>query len=221
MVLLLIGLKAEALEQQQLYTLPKLAYEYDELEPYIDAKTMEIHHLKHHQAYLDKLNEIVASYPKFFAGKTIEDVLSQVDKLPDSIRQHVINQGGGYANHNLFWNILSPQGGDVPSGELEAAINERFGDFESFQLEFNDQLKSLFGSGWVWLVVNENDALEIIQTTNQDSPLSSGKTPILGIDVWEHAYYLGNQNRRGDYIENIWHVINWCEVEKLYDSALN
>jgi len=203
------------------YTLPPLNYKYDALEPYIDAKTMEIHHTKHHQAYLDKLNAIVADHEDFFKGKTIEEVLSQLDEIPEEIRQGVINQGGGFANHNLFFNILAPNSGGAPTGALGEAINTTFGNFENFQKEFNQALTEVFGSGWAWLVVDHDHHLKIIKTANQDSPLSLEVTPILGVDVWEHAYYLKYQNRRPEYIEAIWHVIDWNNVAARYEKALN
>lgn len=202
------------------FTKVPLPYAYDALEPYIDAKTMEIHYTKHHQSYTDKLNALVPGHEKFFRDKTIEEILSEPAMIPDDIRQGVIDQGGGFANHNLFWVILSPDGGGQPTGDLATSINSTFGDFESFKDAFNKDLVSLFGSGWVWLVVNQDQELEIVKTLNQDSPLSLGKTPILGIDVWEHAYYLKYQNRRPEYVEAIWNVINWDEVARLYENAM-
>ncbi|MCL1990418.1 MAG: superoxide dismutase [Defluviitaleaceae bacterium] len=202
------------------FTKPPLPYAYDALEPYIDAKTMEIHYTKHHQAYTDKLNALIPGHERFFKGKTIEAILSEPDQIPAEIRQGVIDQGGGFANHNLFWRILSPNGGGQPTGVLAEAITCHFDTFDTFKETLNKELTSLFGSGWAWLVVNEDQQLEIIKTANQDSPLSLGKTPILGIDVWEHAYYLKYQNRRPEYIDAIWNVINWDEVSKRYEEAI-
>ena len=202
------------------FTKVPLPYDYDALEPYIDALTMEIHYTKHHQAYTDKLNALIPGHEKFFEGKTIEEILSQPNKIPKEIRQGVIDQGGGFANHNLFWTILSPQGGGEPTGELAERITHTFGSFEAFKEAFNQDLASVFGSGWAWLVVNQDHQLEIVKSANQDSPLMLGKTPILGIDVWEHAYYLEYQNRRPEYVEAIWNVINWAEVARLYEQAI-
>jgi len=219
MILGLLVLTAPQATPAPQYTLPPLNYKYDALEPYIDAKTMEIHHTKHHQAYLDKLNAVVADHEDFFKGKTIEEVLSQLDEIPEEIRQAVINQGGGYANHNLFFDILSPTGGGEPTGALGEAINTTFGNFESFQKEFNKALTEVFGSGWAWLVLDHDHQLKIVKTANQDSPLSLELTPILGVDVWEHAYYLKYQNRRPEYIDAIWHVIDWGKVAERYEQA--
>jgi len=202
------------------FTKIPLPYAYDALEPYIDALTMEIHYTKHHQAYTDKLNALVPGHEAFFEGKTIEEILSQPTKIPKEIKQSVIDQGGGFANHSLFWTILSPQGGGEPTGELAESIHHTFGNFDTFKEKFNQDLNSIFGSGWAWLVVNQDHQLEIVKTVNQDSPLSSGKIPILGIDVWEHAYYLKYQNRRPEYVEAIWNVINWDEVARLYEQAM-
>ena len=202
------------------FTKVPLPYAYDALEPYIDAKTMEIHYTKHHQAYTDKLNALIPGHEKFWGSKTIEEILCNPKKIPKDIRQSVIDQGGGFANHNLFWLILSPDGGGEPTGALAARIDNTFGNFETFKEMFNKELTGIFGSGWAWLVVNQDHQLEIVKTANQDSPLSLGKTPILAIDVWEHAYYLKYQNRRPEYIEAIWNVINWDEVARLYEKAM-
>ena len=202
------------------FTKIPLPYSYDALEPYIDAKTMEIHYTKHHQSYTDKLNALIPGHEKFFNGKTIEEILSKPRSIPKAIRQSVIDQGGGFANHNLFWTILSPHGGSKPTGALEECINYTFGNFETFKEMFSKDSASVFGSGWVWLIVNQDHKLEIVKTMNQDSPLSLGMIPILGIDVWEHAYYLKYQNRRAEYIEAIWNVINWDEVARLYEEAM-
>lgn len=202
------------------FTLPALPYAYDALEPFIDARTMEIHHSKHHQTYTTNLNNLIAGHEAFFADKTIEEILTDMENVPSGIRQGVINQGGGFANHNLFWQILAPNAGGEPTGELAAKINEKFGSFDAFKKEFSAAMTTVFGSGWAWLVVNSDKELEIVKSANQDSPLMHGQTPILGIDVWEHAYYLHYQNRRPDYIAAIWNVINWNEVAKLYADAI-
>jgi len=201
------------------YTLPNLPYAYDALEPHLDAKTLEIHYSKHHQTYTNNLNGLIAGHESFFNGKTIEEILTNVDAIPAAIRQGVINQGGGYANHNFFWSILSPNGGGEPTGELQAKINDTFGSFAEFKNLLSQASITQFGSGWGWLVLNEQKELEVIKTNNQDSPLSIGKTPLLVIDVWEHAYYLKYQNRRPEFVEAIWNVINWDEVAKLYQEA--
>jgi len=195
------------------FNLPDLPYPKDALEPHIDAMTMEIHHDKHHGTYTSKLNDAVQGTD--MEGMSIEEILSQgAEGLPTAVR----NNGGGYANHNLFWEIMSPDGGGQPSGELAEAINRDFGSFESFREAFEGAATTRFGSGWAWLVVN-NGKLEVTSTPNQDSPLMEGKTPILGLDVWEHAYYLKYQNRRPEYISAWWNVVNWPKVEELYAGA--
>ena len=199
-----------------MFTLPNLPYEYNALEPHIDAKTMEIHHQKHHQAYIDKLNAALENYPQF-ASKDIRDLLTGLDELPDDIRTTVRNNGGGHLNHWVFWEIMSPNGGGAPSGKLAADIDSTFGDFDKFREEFKNAAIGRFGSGWAWLV-KDGDALRITSTPNQDSPISDGKEPVLGLDVWEHAYYLQYQNKRPDYIDAWWNVVNWPEIEKHYDS---
>ena len=191
-------------------TLPKLDYGYDALEPYIDAKTMEIHHTKHHQAYIDKYNAAVKDTE--LDGKDVHEVLKDLDAVPEKIRTAVRNHGGGYVNHALFWKILGPNKSE-PSGKLKDAISETFGDFDKFKEAFATAASTVFGSGWAWLVI-DNGKLEILSTPNQDSPLSQGKTPILGLDVWEHAYYLKYQNKRPDYIAAFWNVVNWDEVAR-------
>lgn len=203
------------------YTLPPLPYAYNALEPIIDAKTVEIHYTKHHQAYLDKLNELVKRYPSFFEGKSIEDVLSNLEEIPADIRQDVINQGGGYANHNLYWYTLSPNGGGKPYGKLSQAINQTFGSFERLKQLLTQAAVSQFGSGYSWLVLNPNKQLQVVKTLNQNSPLSGGYVPLLTIDVWEHAYYLKYQNERKKYVESIFEIINWDEVENRYEEALS
>lgn len=202
-----------------MYTLPVLSYEFDALEPHIDSRTMQIHHDKHHQSYIDKLNAALKDHPELI-GQTVEELVSQVHTLPESVQKAVQNHGGGHANHSLFWEILSPDGGGQPEGEFLRAINDKFGEFDSFQKEFNSTAGSQFGSGWGWLVVNAAGELEVLSTANQDSPLMQGKIPVLGVDVWEHAYYLHYQNRRPDYLEAIWNVIDWEMVSEKYLAAV-
>ncbi|EAG1561675.1 superoxide dismutase [Listeria monocytogenes] len=199
------------------YELPKLPYTYDALEPNFDKETMEIHYTKHHNTYVTKLNEAVAGYPEL-ASKSVEELVANLDSVPEDIRGAVRNHGGGHANHTLFWSILSPNGGGAPTGNLKAAIESEFGTFDEFKEKFNAAAAARFGSGWAWLVVNDGK-LEIVSTANQDSPLSDGKTPVLGLDVWEHAYYLKFQNRRPEYIDTFWNVINWDEANKRFDAA--
>lgn len=198
------------------FELPQLPYAYDALEPHIDKETMNIHHLKHHNTYVTNLNNAVAGTE--FENKTVEELVSNLDAVPENIRTAVRNNGGGHYNHSLFWQLLSPNGGGEPSGALLDAINAKFGSFSAFKDEFTKAATGRFGSGWAWLVVN-NGELEITSTPNQDTPLSQGKTPILGLDVWEHAYYLKYQNRRPDYIAAFWNVVNWDEVAKRYQAA--
>lgn len=197
-----------------MFELPKLKYSYDALEPYIDAKTMEIHHMKHHQTYIDKLNKAIAGTE--WEGKSIEEILANVSKLDVAIR----NNAGGHWNHSFFWEILST-GGASPEGELLEAINKSFGSFEDFKKKFEESALGVFGSGWTWLI-NENGELKIINTKLQDNPLMDDApvkgVPILGLDVWEHAYYLKYQNKRADYITAFWNVINWQKVAELYGS---
>jgi len=198
-----------------MFQLPQLPYSYDALEPHIDAKTMEIHHTKHHAAYTNKLNEALEGSE--YAAKSIEELLTNLSSLPANIQTAVRNHGGGFYNHNMFWEILSPTGGGLPEGELLNAINTKFGSFETFKEQFSAAAATRFGSGWAWLVLN-NGELEIVSTANQDCPLSEGKTPIMGLDVWEHAYYLNYQNRRPDYISAFWNVINWEKVAEKFNS---
>ncbi|EAD7678595.1 superoxide dismutase [Listeria monocytogenes] len=199
------------------YELPKLPYTYDALEPNFDKETMEIHYTKHHNTYVTKLNEAVAGHPEL-ASKSAEELVTNLDSVPEDIRGAVRNHGGGHANHTLFWSILSPNGGGAPTGNLKTAIESEFGTFDEFKEKFNAAAAARFGSGWAWLVVNDGK-LEIVSTANQDSPLSDGKTPVLGLDVWEHAYYLKFQNRRPEYIDTFWNVINWDEANKRFDAA--
>jgi len=197
--------------------LPKLNYEYNALEPHIDAKTMEIHHTKHHQTYVDKYNAAVKGTE--FEDKCVCETISNLDTVPENIRAVVRNNGGGHINHKMFWKLLSPNGGGEPQGKVAEAINEIFGSFDGFKEQFAAAAVTRFGSGWAWLVVAEGK-LEIVSTPNQDSPLSDGKDPVLGLDVWEHAYYLNYQNKRPAYIEAFWNVVNWEEVERRYTQAL-
>ncbi len=199
------------------YSLPQLPYEYDALEPHIDKETMNIHHTKHHNTYVTNLNAALEGHEDL-AGKSLEELLANIDSVPENIRTAVRNNGGGHANHSLFWELLSPNGGGEPTGELAEAINAKFGSFESFKEEFAKAATTRFGSGWAWLTVKDGE-LELYSTANQDSPLMEGKTPILGLDVWEHAYYLNYQNRRPEYIASFWNIVNWDEVSKRYASA--
>lgn len=201
-----------------LYTLPPLPYEFGALEPYIDAETMEIHHDRHHQAYIDNLNAALTNHLGL-QNKPLVEILSSLDLVPEEIRLAVRNHGGGTYNHNLFWTILSPKGGGEPRGPIGHLIKLRFGSFAEFQNQFNTAAKKVFGSGWAWLVLDQFDNLQIVATANQDNPLMQGLRPILGLDVWEHAYYLKYQNRRPDYINAWWHVINWEQVEENYELA--
>ncbi|MET3574763.1 superoxide dismutase SodA [Bhargavaea ullalensis] len=198
------------------FKLPELPYAYDALEPHIDKETMEIHHTKHHNTYVTNLNAAVEGTD--LADKSIEEVLRNFDSVPEDKKTAVRNNGGGHANHSLFWQLLSPNGGGEPTGELAEAISKKFGSFEKFKEEFETAAKGRFGSGWAWLVVN-NGELEITSTANQDSPYMEGKTPLLGLDVWEHAYYLKYQNRRPEYAAAFWNVVNWDEVAKRYEEA--
>jgi superoxide dismutase, Fe-Mn family len=199
------------------FELPQLPYAYDALEPHIDKETMNIHHTKHHNAYVTNLNNALQGQEALLS-QSVEEVISNLDAVPESVRTAVRNNGGGHANHSLFWKILSPNGGGLPSGELADAINQKFGSFESFKEEFAKAAATRFGSGWAWLVIN-NGQLEVSSTPNQDSPLMEGKTPILGLDVWEHAYYLKYQNRRPEYVTSFWNVVNWEEVSNRYNAA--
>ena len=199
------------------YQLPDLPYDYNALEPHIDEETMRIHHDKHHGTYVTKVNAALEGHDDL-ASKSIEDLLKDINSVPENIRTAVRNNGGGHANHSLFWQLLSPNGGGAPTGAIADAINAKFGSFDKFKQEFSDAAANRFGSGWAWLVVN-NGELEVTSTPNQDSPYMEGKTPILGLDVWEHAYYLKYQNRRPDYIGAFFNVVNWDEVNKRYEAA--
>ena len=198
------------------HTLPSLPYAYNALEPYIDEQTMTIHHTKHHQAYIDNLNKAIEGSE--VADWSIEQLIQKLDKVPEKIRTAVRNNGGGHINHSLFWQVMGPNAGGKPEGELAQQIEKTFGSFEKFQEEFENAGKTQFGSGWAWLVV-DSGKLAVVKTANQDSPLTNGQTPILGVDVWEHAYYLKYQNRRPEYLSTFWKVVNWAEVQKRYEEA--
>jgi Fe-Mn family superoxide dismutase len=200
-----------------MFELPKLAYGYDALEPHIDARTMEIHHTKHHQAYVTNLNKAVESAPQL-AGKSLEDLLRGVSTAPESVRTAVRNHGGGHHNHSLFWNVMGPGGGGQPSGDLAKEIDQTFGGFAALQEKLNAVATGQFGSGWGWLAVADGK-LEVFARPNQDSPLMEGKVPILGVDVWEHAYYLKYQNRRPDYLAAWWSTVRWDKVAELRAAA--
>ena len=198
------------------YELPKLPYAYDALEPHIDARTMEIHHTKHHQAYVNNCNAALEKHPDL-AKKTVEDLLADLSAVPEDIRMTVRNNGGGILNHNIFWTIMGP-GGGKPAGDVAKAIDAELGGLDKFKEAFGKAATTRFGSGWAWLVVNKGK-LEVTSLPNQDNPVMEGKTGILGLDVWEHAYYLNYQNRRPDYIAAWWNVVNWDEVERRYKAA--
>lgn len=200
------------------YELPKLPYAYTALEPHIDARTMEIHHTKHHQAYINNANKALEAHADL-AAKPVEKLLREISTVPDSVRQVLINNAGGHANHSLFWQIMGPGKGGEPSGAIAAAINSTFGSFASFKEKFAAAGTARFGSGWAWLVVDGGGKLLVEATLNQDSPLMQGHTPVLGLDVWEHAYYLNYQNRRPDYIAAWWNVVNWDRVNELLAAA--
>jgi len=199
------------------FSLPELPYAHDALAPHIDEETMKIHHGKHHNTYITKLNGALEGHSDL-AEKSLEELLTNLDALPESVRGPVRNNGGGHFNHTLFWEIMSPNGGGSPTGELADAIDKTFGSFDKFKEEFKNAALTRFGSGWAWLAVN-NGKLEVTSTPNQDTPIMDGKTGILGVDVWEHAYYLNYQNKRPDYVEAFFNVINWDEVAKRYAAA--
>lgn len=201
------------------YELPSLPYAYDALEPYIDARTMEIHHTKHHQTYITNLNGAIEKHPEL-ASKSLDDLLRDLNAVPEDIRTVVRNHGGGTWNHSLFWVIMSPKGGGQPHGELAKAIEQTFGSFDAFKAEFEKAANGRFGSGWAWLVLRQGQ-LAVISTANQDNPLSEGMIPLMGIDVWEHAYYLKYQNRRAEYVSNWWNVVNWEEVARRFAEFRN
>jgi Fe-Mn family superoxide dismutase len=196
------------------YELPPLPYDYNALEPYIDTQTMQIHHDKHHQTYVTNLNNALQGQDHLATG-SVDDLLRNISQVPDSIRTAVQNSGGGHSNHSMFWTIMKPNGGGEPTGDLASAIQQAFGSFDDFKKAFNDAGTKRFGSGWAWLVL-DNGALKVISTANQDSPLMSGMYPVMGNDVWEHAYYLKYQNRRPEYLNAWWNVVNWDEVARRY-----
>ena len=200
------------------HTLPALNYAYDALEPHIDALTMEIHHSRHHQTYINNLNAALEGAPEL-AAMPVEDLLRRFDTLPTTLQGAVRNHGGGHANHSLFWLVMSPQGGGEPGGELALAIERELGGFDAFKQAFTQAALSRFGSGWAWLVVDKAGRLQVESSANQDSPLMHGHTPILGLDVWEHAYYLKYQNKRPDYIAAFYQVVDWAEVARRYQAA--
>ena len=200
------------------FTLPALPYSDDALEPHVDGRTMGIHHDKHHAGYTNNLNKALEGNPDL-EGKSIGEILGNLNGVPEGIRTAVRNNGGGFANHSLFWTVMSPDGGGEPSGELADAVNEAFGSFEIFKDNFGKAAMTRFGSGWAWLYVDGNGKLAVTSTPNQDTPLMDGLTPILGLDVWEHAYYLNYQNRRGDYIAAWWNVVNWAQVAANYAAT--
>jgi len=203
---------------QQPFTLPKLGYAYDALEPHIDARTMEIHYTKHHQAYVTNANKALAEYPDL-QKLTAEQLLKNLAVVPEKIRTAVRNNVGGHANHSFFWKIIGPNTGGAPTGELAEAITKSFGSFDGFKTQFADAAMKRFGSGWAWLNV-KGGALKVHSSANQDSPLSDGATPVIGLDVWEHAYYLHYQNRRADYVAAFWNVVNWPQAEANYQAAV-
>jgi Fe-Mn family superoxide dismutase len=219
----IISTGCEQLEKEKAmsFELPKLPYAYDALEPYIDAKTMEIHHSKHHAAYTNNFNAALAKHPELestLAGMTAEAILADLGRIPEGIRTAVRNHGGGYCNHNFFWSIMAPKTGGEPKGALGDAIRSAFGGFPGFKEKFSAAAASHFGSGWAWLSMKDG-GLVVSSTANQDSPFSQGLTPLLTIDIWEHAYYLKYQNRRPEYIEAWWNTVNWSEVARRFDAA--
>ncbi|CAM4463747.1 superoxide dismutase [Paenibacillus phoenicis] len=200
------------------HELPALPYPANALEPYIDEQTMIIHHDRHHNTYVTNLNAALESAPEL-QSKSVEELISNLDAVPESIRTAVRNNGGGHANHSLFWKVIGPGGGGAPTGAVAAAIDSDLGGFDKFKEEFTKAATTRFGSGWAWLVVGKDGKLAVTSTPNQDSPLFEGLTPILGLDVWEHAYYLKYQNKRPDYIAAFWNIINWDEVNRRYEAA--
>jgi len=200
------------------FKLPELPYAYDALEPHIDAETMEIHHNKHHAAYVNNANKALAGHPDL-AKMSVWDLIAHLDEVPDEIRTALRNNAGGHANHSLFWLMMKPQGGGLPSGELAKAIDDTFGSFDEFRKKFTEAAMKVFGSGWAWLSLTPDGEMVIETTPNQDSPIMSGGQPLLGLDVWEHAYYLNYQNRRPDYLKAWWNTVNWDQAEKNYLAA--
>ena len=208
---------ANAPQRKDAFVLPRLPYAYDALAPHIDEQTMHLHHDRHHQAYVDGLNAAVAGHPDL-QKQPVEELLRNISQVPEGIRQKVINHGGGHANHTLFWEVMGPKGGGHPTGALAQVLGGVWPDFATFQKQFKQAALDRFGSGWAWLVLSKGK-LEIISTANQDSPLMSGRTPLLGLDVWEHAYYLGYQNKRPAYVDAWWNVVNWVNVAERYATA--
>jgi superoxide dismutase, Fe-Mn family len=199
------------------FELPPLPYDYNALEPYIDTQTMQLHHDKHHAAYVNNLNAAVQGTP--FADKPVEEVVRNLNEVPENIRTAVRNNGGGHLNHTAFWQTMTPGGSKTPTGALASAIDSKFGSFDAFKAAFNDAGAKRFGSGWAWLVLDKSGNLSVVSTANQDNPITDGLTPLLGNDVWEHAYYLKYQNRRPEYLSAWWNVVNWDVVGKRYDQA--
>lgn len=200
------------------HALPALPYAFDALEPHFDTKTMEIHYSKHHQTYVDKLNAALDKHPALHE-KTVEELVADLDMIPEDIRQAVRNHGGGHLNHSMFWQLLAPNAGGQPTGALLDAITKKFGSFDAFTTQFSDAAANRFGSGWAWLVIDGKE-LAIVSTANQDNPITEGKTPILGLDVWEHAYYLKYQNKRPDFVKAFWSLVNWNEVVNRYSQSV-
>ena len=206
-------------EIQGPFELPPLPYDYNALEPYIDAETMMFHHDKHHAGYTKNLNKAVSQYPEL-ASKSAEDILREIDSVPEDVSSTIRNNGGGYVNHKMFWEIMTPNGGGQPTGAIAEAITATFGSFEIFQEQFNEAGKKQFGSGWAWLVLDKEQKLKVMGTPNQDSPFMEGMYPIMGNDVWEHAYYLKYRNKRDEYLQNWWNVLNWDEINQRYQQAI-
>lgn len=202
------------------FEVPPLPYAYDALEPYIDTMTMQLHHDKHHAAYVNNLNAAIEKHNDL-QSKSVEELVTQLNSIPEDIRTAVRNNAGGHVNHKMFWQIMSPNGGGEPTGDIAKAINDTFGSFDAFKQQFNDAGTKRFGSGWVWLVRSSQGNLQIISTANQDSPITDGHRPIIGNDVWEHAYYLKYQNRRPEYLNAWWNVINWDEINRRYAEAMS
>ena len=200
------------------HVLPDLPYSFGALEPNIDTKTMEIHHGKHHQSYVNNLNAALENHPEL-QDKSAKELISDLNSIPEDIRNAVRNNGGGHVNHSLFWPCMGPDGGGNPDGELADAINSAFGSFDDFKDQFSKAAATRFGSGWAWLCVDNNGSLTVTSTPNQDNPISDGLTPVLGLDVWEHSYYLNYQNRRPDYVKSWWNVVNWNQVAHNFSSA--
>jgi Fe-Mn family superoxide dismutase len=200
------------------FTLPDLPYAYDALEPHIDEQTMRVHHDKHHAGYTKKLNAALEKHPELNPDDA-EELLRNLDRVPEDIRKDVRNNGGGYVNHSMFWKIMSPNGGGEPKGALADAVRSAFGSFDAFKEKFSSAATGRFGSGWAWLVVGRDGKLQVVDTPNQDNPLSDGHKPLMGVDVWEHAYYLKYQNKRPEYVDAWWNTVNWDEVGKRYEKA--